>query len=373
MKTTHFHCNRSGCGFNFKNKADMEKHKNYHMKDEQLNKDGFKKFAKHDECGFEGNGTGLCRRRRCRCCCPRNICRFSAWHSFFDKDLHLWQVQFKQCEATHVPPPLLIAGCRFSKSVNHIHCIRSGCDYVLHSSGQLYSHKRKHERRDSQEAYRKYRMAATALAEANGGPAGEAAAAAAAAAAADLMRPPSSGSLSSEASSSTPPLFAGSVRPTDLPPVTRLEPLGSKVPEDAWREYMLHFEAGEGCGFQVGEKACELEEQAHFHCKDDGCEAVFPALTPDSVDAAVREHGKNHFLQDQVTEKYFAKSDPEDLLEATSSVPPPEKIAASGSGNPDGANGIVTLSCTEVCPHRRTQLHYHCQWVSEKVSQTETQ
>merc|ERR1712012_34957 len=52
QKTTHFHCNRSSCQFTFKNKADMEKHKNYHMKDEQLNKDGFKKFMKHEPCGF---------------------------------------------------------------------------------------------------------------------------------------------------------------------------------------------------------------------------------------------------------------------------------------------------------------------------------
>ena len=49
-----------------------EKHKNYHMKDEQLNKDGFKKFMKHEPCGF---------------------------HS-----------------------------CKFSRSHNHIHCIR--CDTV---------------------------------------------------------------------------------------------------------------------------------------------------------------------------------------------------------------------------------------------------
>lgn len=81
----------------------MEKHKNFHMKDEQLNKDGFKKFMKNDECGF--------------------------------------------------------GDCRFAKSVNHIHCIRDSCDYVLHSSGQLYSHKRKHERKDNEVAYRKYKLA----------------------------------------------------------------------------------------------------------------------------------------------------------------------------------------------------------------------
>lgn len=54
QKTTHFHCNRSGCDFTFKNKADMEKHKNFHMKDEQLCKDGFRKYMKHDDCGFDG-------------------------------------------------------------------------------------------------------------------------------------------------------------------------------------------------------------------------------------------------------------------------------------------------------------------------------
>lgn len=33
----------------------------------------------------------------------------------------------------------------------------SGCDYVLHSTGQLYSHKRKHERRDFESAYRRFK------------------------------------------------------------------------------------------------------------------------------------------------------------------------------------------------------------------------
>merc|ERR1711911_83966 len=94
QRTTHFHCRRSHCNYTFKNKADMEKHKSYHIKDEQLNRDGFKKFMKNEHCNFDG--------------------------------------------------------CRFSKVCNHIHCIRPGCTYVLHSSGQLYSHKRKHERRDTE-------------------------------------------------------------------------------------------------------------------------------------------------------------------------------------------------------------------------------
>lgn len=76
----------------------VEKHKSYHIKDEQLARDGFKKFMKNEACQFDS--------------------------------------------------------CRFSRVCNHIHCIREGCTYVLHSSGQLYSHKRKHERRDAELAYR---------------------------------------------------------------------------------------------------------------------------------------------------------------------------------------------------------------------------
>ncbi|CAG7823067.1 unnamed protein product [Allacma fusca] len=85
QRTTHFHCRRTSCSYTFKNKADMEKHKSYHIKDEQLNRDGFKKFMKHEACHY--------------------------------------------------------SNCRFSRVCNHIHCIREGCNYVLHSSGQLYSHK----------------------------------------------------------------------------------------------------------------------------------------------------------------------------------------------------------------------------------------
>ncbi|XP_021355431.1 zinc finger protein castor homolog 1-like [Mizuhopecten yessoensis] len=101
QRTTHFHCRRPTCNFTFKNKADMEKHKTYHQKDEVLAKDGFKKFMKYEHCGY--------------------------------------------------------MSCRYSKVSNHIHCIRSGCNYVLHSTAQLYSHKRKHERRDFESAYRKFR------------------------------------------------------------------------------------------------------------------------------------------------------------------------------------------------------------------------
>ena len=36
-------------------------------------------------------------------------------------------------------------------------CCGAGCDYVLHSTGQLYSHKRKHERKDFEHAYKRFK------------------------------------------------------------------------------------------------------------------------------------------------------------------------------------------------------------------------
>lgn len=72
-----------------------EKHKTFHIKDQQLIQDGFKKVLKNDPCPFEK--------------------------------------------------------CQFSLVCNHIHCMRKNCHYVLHSSGQLSSHKRKHERFECEE------------------------------------------------------------------------------------------------------------------------------------------------------------------------------------------------------------------------------
>lgn len=61
------------------------------------------------------------------------------------------------------PDPCGFSNCRFSQVCNHIHCVRDGCNYVLHSSGQLLSHKRKHERKDSEIAYRKFKLAQQAV------------------------------------------------------------------------------------------------------------------------------------------------------------------------------------------------------------------
>lgn len=101
-----------------------------------------------------------------------------------------------------------------------------------------------------------------------------------------------------------------------------------RVPDDAWQQYMLHFDSGEGCGFQ----GCEVEDLSHYHCKDDGCEMVF------RHEDGVREHGRNHFIQDQISELFFVRGDPED--------------------EPEGPE------CTETCAHRKVGLHYHCKWVS---------
>ena len=75
-----------------------------------------------------------------------------------------------------------------------------------------------------------------------------------------------------------------------------------RMPDDAWQNYMLKFDAGEGCGFQ----GCEVEDLQHYHCKDEGCETVF------RNDDGVRDHGRNHFLQDQVTEAAYVRIDPDD-------------------------------------------------------------
>lgn len=75
------------------------------------------------------------------------------------KDEQLLKDGFKKFLKTE---PCRVDGCRFTMICNHIHCVRSGCTYVLHSSGQLLSHKRKHERMDAEMAYRRFKMGHTA-------------------------------------------------------------------------------------------------------------------------------------------------------------------------------------------------------------------
>ena len=356
QNTTHFHCSRPGCQFTFKNKADMEKHKNFHMKDEQLNKDGFKKFMKNDPCGYDD--------------------------------------------------------CKFAKVVNHIHCTHSNCDYVPQSSGQILAHRRKHERRDNELAYRKYKLAQCVMESMkNNGemPSAEEMSKLAASVGLDANgelldeRPASSnGSVASECSTPPPlglssdsPLFGKDITASLLPPSftagagvhpnhpltaaaallpNHLKPnlgvhpphhqyaqplpptnmfggafahaphmLGGpgggsqplllsemvkdRMPDDAWQNYMLRFDNGEGCGFQ----GCDVEDLQHYHCKDEGCETVF------RNEDGVRDHGKNHFIQDQITEVAYLRGDPDE-----------DEVS----------------HCPDSCTEKGGPLHFHCKWVS---------
>ncbi|XP_022236904.1 zinc finger protein castor homolog 1-like isoform X2 [Limulus polyphemus] len=340
QRTTHFHCRRLGCSYNFKNKADMEKHKTFHIKDEQLNKDGFKKFMKQDHCSFEN--------------------------------------------------------CRFSRVCNHIHCIRPGCTYVLHSSGQLYSHKRKHERRENEMAYRKYRLAQSMMKTMS-----EPGAVPSSIASEQLMNLPeeSSGSRNSSVistpknQSSTPapiqpnltsdllndmenvdtsvdeistshqdntsasrsclddslPLsFANftslptsvclnlnaessyskpdvrcnlaSLEAVDLTKVVSKP----KNPDDAWKKYVTSYTANTLCRSE-----CELAFKDHFHCSTDNCDMIFRA---EEISVA-KEHVKNHETQNKITEAYYI------TVEARSPV-----------------------SCPLECSLNGTEKHYHCNW-----------
>lgn len=47
--------------------------------------------------------------------------------------------------------------CKFSAVCNHIHCVRENCNFILHSSSQMISHKRKHDRQDGEQAYQQFK------------------------------------------------------------------------------------------------------------------------------------------------------------------------------------------------------------------------
>ncbi|RZF38189.1 hypothetical protein LSTR_LSTR005550 [Laodelphax striatellus] len=308
QRTTHFHCRRDHCQYTFKNKADMEKHKTYHIKDEQLARDGFKKFLKPDVCGF--------------------------------------------------------ANCRFSQVCNHIHCVRDGCSYVLHSSGQLLSHKRKHERKDSEIAYRKFKLAQQAVVNISNEQHG------------DLANSGSSLQLLQQASSSLAALTAlhdsnfstssseGRLSPINAPlslsmtstpsttptprqrtpQATAMTPLQFKLssgtpsspffidqmtsstsaidlsgddPTEVWPKFMMHSPASQICC--VGTK-CSLYQKEHYHCKEPGCDVPFRSLE------SAETHARMHETQERVNENFQ-----------------PENPAL----------------CKESCPREK---HFHCTW-----------
>ncbi|XP_057665199.1 zinc finger protein castor homolog 1 isoform X1 [Diorhabda carinulata] len=278
QRTTHFHCRRSGCRFTFKNKSDMEKHKSYHIKDEQLSRDGFKKFMKNESCPFDN--------------------------------------------------------CRFSKVCNHIHCIRPQCSYVLHSSGQLFSHKRKHERKDSELAYRKYKLAQSMLKTLTDG----------------NVAPPINFPRDYEAQIDS--LNLSMYNQSNMSNTESLSERNSPVSyeesesfsaidlsanesnfgqedavsfnsDDFWRKYCQFVPEN-----QCPNDKCEFMYADHFHCFVENCEMAF-----NSKESA-REHARNHEQQETITDNYFTT------------------VTVQNGG------------CEENCVYQDKEKHYHCNWES---------
>ncbi|XP_054266338.1 zinc finger protein castor homolog 1-like isoform X2 [Macrosteles quadrilineatus] len=267
QRTTHFHCRREHCQFTFKNKADMEKHKTYHIKDEQLARDGFKKFLKPDICGFPN--------------------------------------------------------CRFSQVCNHIHCVRDGCSYVLHSSGQLLSHKRKHERKDSEIAYRKFKLAQQAvvnlansehLAQHGDSTSSLQLLQQASSLAALTALHDSNFSNSSSEGRSSPTRVPRTPQPPGASlhsPASALD-LSSEEGSDSWAHHPTGLcPAGPKCG---------LFQTDHYHCKEPNCDMPFRCRE------SAEGHAKIHEAQDRVSDNFY-------------------------QGSP--------ATCQENCPR---DLHFHCTW-----------
>lgn len=70
------------------------------------------------------------------------------------KDHQLIQDGFKKILKTEQCP---FEECKFSTVSNHIHCVREGCNFILHSSTQMISHKRKHDRTESEPTYQQFK------------------------------------------------------------------------------------------------------------------------------------------------------------------------------------------------------------------------
>ncbi|XP_068902507.1 zinc finger protein castor homolog 1-like isoform X2 [Tenebrio molitor] len=275
QRTTHFHCRRAGCRFTFKNKSDMEKHKSYHIKDEQLSRDGFKKFMKNEVCPFEK--------------------------------------------------------CRFSKVCNHIHCIRPQCSYVLHSSGQLFSHKRKHERKDSELAYRKYKLAQSMMKSLQDG----------------AINPSFAREYEQQLEGLNLSMFSQNSSTSNMSNTESLSERNSPVSyeesesaidltagdsnfmqeetnwnsEDFWRKYCQFVSQQDSCS-----EKCDYNYSDHYHCVVENCDMVFNAKD------GVREHARNHEQQEIVTDNYFTT------------------VTSQNGGCDDG------------CIYQDKEKHYHCNW-----------
>nr|XP_021187051.2 uncharacterized protein LOC110373911 isoform X2 [Helicoverpa armigera] len=214
QRTTHFHCRRPGCTYTFKNKADMEKHKTYHIKDEALSKDGFKKYMKNEACPYRD--------------------------------------------------------CRFSKTCNHIHCIRPHCNYVLHSSSQIFTHKRKHERKEQEMSFGlPTSVIQNALMQQG----------------ADLSMYSPGGNLHVDDDMSNP------MMDSDYP-----HPFNPALVEEVTRKYIETFNGGKEAEDKCNK--CSAFNK-HYHCLADGCKMAHSCHT------TMVKHVMEHEQQNQVTEAYF--------------------------------------------------------------------
>lgn len=201
--------------------------------------------------------------------------------------------------------------CRFSKVCNHIHCIRPQCNYVLHSSGQLYSHKRKHERNDSEIAYRKYKQG--------------------------TPRPPGSWSLDESLPGHSLSMNGeSSSEGRGSPAFYSLDDSFQSASDLA-----MDLTSGGGAMGLLGdmsltqqlspaELACTIAAQAdcgcgfgqvHHHCVLDRCGATLRDIRE------IREHLREHEAQERITDTFFEE------------------------GN-----------CDEGCPYENKERHYHCTW-----------
>lgn len=211
--------------------------------------------------------------------------------------------------------------CRFSKVCNHIHCIRPQCSYVLHSSGQLISHKRKHERNDSELAYRKYKQL--------GG-----------------NRPPGtwmpdeissqslSLSLNGESSNegrgspfysmddsfqSASDLAMDLTSPSTGPSTGTSQSIEQASPIQLQQQQLTPGElaflapASADCSCQFGRE--------HHHCGLDRCGATL------RDPREVREHLREHETQERITDAFFEEG-----------------------------------GCDDTCPYFDKEKHYHCNW-----------
>ncbi|XP_033230377.1 uncharacterized protein LOC117181619 isoform X2 [Belonocnema kinseyi] len=304
-KQTHYHCIHENCDKVYISTSDVQMHANYHRKDSAIIQEGFQRFRATESCAAE----------------------HYKHKSYHIKDEQFTRDGFKKFMKSEACP---FEQCRFSRVCNHIHCIRPQCSYVLHSSGQLISHKRKHERNDSEIAYRKYKQLG-----ATGG-----------------IRPPGSwmpdeicsqslslslnGESSNEgrgspsyysmddsfqsASDLAMDLTAPSTGPSTGTGASTLtmEQLPSQIQQQQQQqltsvELAFLAPASADCPCHLGKE--------HHHCGLDRCGATL------RDPREVREHLREHETQERITDAFFEEG-----------------------------------GCDDTCPYFDKEKHYHCNW-----------